>query len=217
MNFLDNGYVNVLYLTERSVINMPRTSEQYSQIRRERRVQIMNTALELFAKEGFGHVSIAMLAGKAGISKGLMYNYFSSKEELLKAIVKEGITEIRKSFDPNKDGRLTRDEFILFIRKTFKLMRDDREFWTTFFGLMMQPNVKVILKESAFVPFLNNYLDLFEAYFREQGFKDPMLEVFNLSVSIEGFGILMMYYDDLTDIPQDLYYKFEERIINTYT
>jgi len=196
---------------------MPRTKEQYKEIRSERKSLIMRTALELFAREGYGHVSISMLSKKAGISKGLMYNYFPGKEALLKEILKEGVAEVKKSLDPDHDGVLTTSEFELFIRRTFQLMRDNREFYTTFFGLVVQPNVKALLKESAFVSFMDSYFGLFEAYFSEMGFEDPLLEVFQLSVSLEGFGIMMMYYDDLTDIPEELFRKYEERIIATYT
>ena len=58
---------------------------------------------------------------------------------------------------------------------------------------------------------------MLSGYFATQGYDDPLLEVFELSVMIEGFGIMMMYYDDLTDIPPELYKKYEERIIQKYT
>lgn len=195
---------------------MPRTREQYEQIRKERRGQIMTTALEMFASEGYGHVSISALAQRAGISKGLMYNYFSSKEELLKEILNEGIEQIMTSLDPNRDGNLTTEEFELFIRKTFQLMHDKRAFFTKFFSMIIQPNVKVFLKESSLVQFMDAYFSMFIRYFAEQGHEDPLLEMFELSVILEGFGIMMIYYDDLADLPPELYKKYENRIIQKY-
>lgn len=195
---------------------MPRTREQYEQIRRDRRDQIMSTALEMFASEGYGHVSIAALAQRAGISKGLMYNYFSSKEELLKEILNEGIEQIMTSLNPNHDGTLTTEEFELFIRKTFQLMHDKRAFFTKFFSMIIQPNVKVLLKESSLVQFMDAYFGMFITYFTEQGHEDPLLEMFELSVILEGFGIMMIYYDDLADLPPELYKKYENRIIQKY-
>lgn len=196
---------------------MPRTKKQYEQIRKDRRSQIMSTALEMFAREGYGHVSIAALSQGAGISKGLMYNYFSGKEELLKEILNEGIEQIMTSLDPNRDGILTTNEFELFIRKTFLLMHEKRAFFTKFFSIIIQPNVKAFLKESSLVQFMEQYFDMFNRYFFEQGYEDPMLEIFELSVILEGFGLMMIYYDDLADLPPELYQKYEERIINKYT
>jgi AcrR family transcriptional regulator len=208
----------ILTLIEHSVIyKMPRTREQFNEIREARKRLIMRTALDLFAKEGYGHVSIASLARQAGMSKGLMYNYFESKEQLLKAILDGGINEIVHYFDPDHDGVLTENEFILFIRKTFHLLKTDKDFWLKFLRLIIQPNVTPLLQHSSIVPFINTYLGMFEAYFKKQGFEDPMLEVLNLSVLLEGFGMIMVFYEGITGIPEDLFEKFEKRIIDNYT
>lgn len=196
---------------------MPRTPAQIEEIRKKRKTHIMDVALDLFASEGYGHVSIAMLAKKAGISKGLMYNYFESKEALLKALINTGLEEIMAFFDPNHDGVLTKDEFKLFVQKTFQMMHEKRDYFMKFFGLMIQPNVKNFIRESAMVQFVVEYLGFFEDYFREQGFEDPAMEVFQFSVMIEGFGIMMLYYDDLAEFPRELFDKFENRIIELYT
>ena len=48
--------------------------------------QILHAALEVFAKQGLQKGKIADIAEKAGIGKGTVYEYFSSKEEIFKAI-----------------------------------------------------------------------------------------------------------------------------------
>jgi AcrR family transcriptional regulator len=53
----------------------------------ERRLQIMKTALTVFASNGFKGTSIKNIAEAAGISQGLMYHYFPSKEDLLESTV----------------------------------------------------------------------------------------------------------------------------------
>ena len=47
------------------------------------RQKIINAALFLFAKYGYEKTTIRMIAQKAGVSLGLMYNYFDGKDELL--------------------------------------------------------------------------------------------------------------------------------------
>jgi len=42
----------------------------------------MNTALQLFENNGYESTSISKIALTAGVSKGLMYNYFPSKVAL---------------------------------------------------------------------------------------------------------------------------------------
>ena len=77
---------HVIYLTNRSVNNKimsPRTEKQFEEIRVSKKALIQETALELFATKGYHSTSISMIARTAGISKGLLYNYYESKEDLL--------------------------------------------------------------------------------------------------------------------------------------
>jgi AcrR family transcriptional regulator len=53
----------------------------------ERRQQLIDTALEVFARKGFDKTSVRELAAAAGVAQGLMYHYFKSKDKLLEAVV----------------------------------------------------------------------------------------------------------------------------------
>ena len=56
--------------------------------RKEARPQeLLAAALELFVEKGFAATRIEEVAVRAGVSKGTLYLYFSSKEELLKAVI----------------------------------------------------------------------------------------------------------------------------------
>jgi AcrR family transcriptional regulator len=61
----------------------PLNEEQLEQIRNDRKHQIMTAALKVFAENGIKLTKISMIAAEAGISHGLLYHYFSSKEEVL--------------------------------------------------------------------------------------------------------------------------------------
>ncbi|PVV82861.1 TetR/AcrR family transcriptional regulator [Dehalogenimonas alkenigignens] len=60
----------------------------------ERRQQLIDTALQVFARKGFDKTSVRELAAAAGVAQGLMYHYFKSKDKLLEAVVE------RHSFMP---------------------------------------------------------------------------------------------------------------------
>lgn len=196
---------------------MPRTEEQYREIRENREKTIMDTALTLFAKEGFGHVSIASLASHAGMSKGLMYNYFKSKDALLEAILNDGIEKIARQFDTNKDGVLTRKEFAHFIRQTLRVMDAEKSYWTHFFRLMIQPNVKEYLAQTSISEYIGKYFSMMVDYFRRIGFSEPELEALHLTATIEGYMLFKLFYNDLADIPDTLLNQIEEKIIHQYT
>ena len=49
--------------------------------------ELLDAALELFVEKGFAATRIEEVALRAGVSKGTLYLYYSSKEELLKAVI----------------------------------------------------------------------------------------------------------------------------------
>jgi AcrR family transcriptional regulator len=193
----------------------PRTPEQFEEIRDSRRLQIMEAALKLFATEGYGHSSISMLAKQAGISKGLMYNYFESKAALLEAIIEHGMAEYVDLFDPNHNGILESEELVDFVRKVFETMRTHQEFWIYFVNVIMQPKVKH-LKNQPIIGYIEQFMSMLLVYFEKKGFEDPYLEVVTFSALIEGFGVLMIYADPAVTFPEELINKFEKRIIEMY-
>lgn len=73
---------------------MPRTPEANDRIRRATTEHLLNTALSLFCEKGYYSTSIEDIAKQAGISKGLLYHYFSSKAEVLNALVDIRINDV---------------------------------------------------------------------------------------------------------------------------
>jgi AcrR family transcriptional regulator len=60
-----------------------------SQPRRDRREDILNASLNLFADKGFHGTSMRDIARAADITEGLIYHYFASKRDLFRAIIEE--------------------------------------------------------------------------------------------------------------------------------
>ena len=73
---------------------MPRTSEENDRIRHSSKEKIRAAAMELFIKQGYYATSISDIAKQAVISKGLLYNYYKGKEELLSEMVEARIKEV---------------------------------------------------------------------------------------------------------------------------
>lgn len=62
--------------------------------REERRTEIVQTAERLFRDIGYAKCSVDMIIKEIGVAKGTFYYYFKSKEEILKAIVDQTLTQI---------------------------------------------------------------------------------------------------------------------------
>lgn len=177
----------------------------------------MDAALELFASEGYGHCSISQLAASVGISKGLMYNYFESKEALLIAIIEEGMQDIMAMIDPNMDGILEPEEVEGFIRETFNGIRENLSFWTLYINVVLQPTVKECLEGKPFNSVMERFGPKLLDYFNRMGYEDPMLEMLTFSAMIEGYGVLLMYLSPGDEFPQETVRKFEDRMIEMFT
>ena len=62
------------------------------QRRKEARPQeLLNAALDLFVEKGFAATRSEEVAARAGVAKGTLYLYYPSKEDLLKAVVRENL------------------------------------------------------------------------------------------------------------------------------
>jgi AcrR family transcriptional regulator len=210
----------------------PKTSKQFKSIREEKMTLIMDVALQHFANEGYFKTTITHIARHAGISKGLMYNYFESKEELLIAIINRSMGEISQYLDPDKDGSLSEEEFELFIRKLFSSLQENISFWRLFFQLMIQKDVREQFLKSKpssvssvqimYVNRNNTFLILVskmvEEYFIRKKEKksadyDPILDMNMFLYTIEGFAQVTIYQDEV-----DEYYfsKAIDKIIDLY-
>ena len=190
----------------------PRTPEQFEEIRKTRKMLILDTALELFANEGFYKTSISDIAEKAGISKGLIYNYFESKEALIQTIASDGIDNLLENFDPNSDNILTKEELQYFIEQNFVILQKNVHFWKLYFGIIVQPQVLKLVEKELMRLFIPLY-KMLENYFKSHGEKNPAAEARFFGAMIE--GVYMNYvmdpkYFPIEDIKQkiiDLYIK----------
>jgi AcrR family transcriptional regulator len=100
----------------------------------ERRNQLIDTALSLFAEKGFENTTIKDLSEAAGVAQGLIYHYYDSKEELLFAAVdKHGfLPEMRRILSASY-GRPA-DEVLLEIANGFyALLEENRNLVRVFF------------------------------------------------------------------------------------
>jgi AcrR family transcriptional regulator len=61
---------------------------RYQRRKEDRPHEITQAALEAFTEKGYAATRVEEVAKRAGVSKGLMYLYFKTKEELFKAVVK---------------------------------------------------------------------------------------------------------------------------------
>ena len=79
-----------------------------------KREEILTTALDVIARNGYGRTSVRELADAVGLSQAGLLHYFSSKEELFQEVLRkrdevdsQGLTDLT---------RISIDEYVRFIR-----------------------------------------------------------------------------------------------------
>ena len=70
----------------------------------ERRRQLLDAGAALFAEQAYEEISMRDIARAAGVSKPLLYHYFSSKIDLFKAAVAEKAAELQAAIEPNREA-----------------------------------------------------------------------------------------------------------------
>jgi len=207
----------------------PRSSAQFEEMREEKKTLIMDAALEHFSDYGFHATTISHIARHAGISKGLMYNYFKSKEELLAAIINRSLDEIYRSFDPDHDSNLTPEEFENFIRKVFALFREKRQFWKLIYRVMLQRGVYEHLIDDPDSTFTVGGTPLMEYsaymtkmmtdYFTRKKETsgpeyDPVTEMLMFSTTVKGFALTYIFAPE--PYPDAYFEKMIDTLIRKY-
>jgi AcrR family transcriptional regulator len=93
-------------LTDRSIA--PRDRQAGAE---EKRRQILDAAVRVFARRGFHTSRVGDIAEEAGVAHGLIYHYFSSKEEVLDTIFRETWSELLDAIrDVEESGAPAREQ-----------------------------------------------------------------------------------------------------------
>jgi len=126
----------------------------------ERKSQILNAAEDVFTQKGFDEARMDDIADETGLSKGTLYNYFKSKDDLIIAIL----------------DRIFQREFKVFESLDFASMSATDAIWT--FAETTSKDVKMMMRllpityefmglafrnkfvQKAFKAYFNHYMDI---------------------------------------------------------
>ena len=104
----------------------------------EKQEKILNSAIQLFAKEGYNAVSTRSIAHKAGVSEGLIFRHFKSEKGLLESLLKIGEERLEKTILSIEE--LTHPKVILkhVISLPFNMDGNQKDFWKLYYSLGWQ-------------------------------------------------------------------------------
>ena len=92
-----------------------------------RRAQIMAAAIDTIAEAGFAGASFARIAGKLGISRGLISYHFAGKDNLVKEVIHQAAEQAKAFIRPRILAEPTGPGMLrAYIESNLAFMRDHR-------------------------------------------------------------------------------------------
>lgn len=152
------------------------------------REKLLDAALKLFAEKGFHATTTEAIAKSAGLSKGLLYNYFDSKEALLEGVVMRAMDEGHEILAELDTIEGTRDKFRFFVNYTFDFYRDRLEYFKLLMALSLQidqfPEIKTRLMTGK-----QRGAEVYMEILQELGYAHVQEEMIALASLIRGIGM----------------------------
>jgi AcrR family transcriptional regulator len=107
--------------------------------------KLFTAAINLFESQGYFATSIEQITVEAGVSKGLVYHYFKSKEELLEALITETTGTMKSVATTLNSDTSIEKSLSEFIDTFFGYLEGEKRFLKLQLTLMLMPELKEIL------------------------------------------------------------------------
>lgn len=133
--------------------------------------------MNLFAEKGYDATPTSLIAKEAGVSEGLIFKHYISKDNLLEAVVKAGY---RRITDKSK-GLVEENDPLRLISNVLdmplKLVEDERNFWRMQFRLVDEE-----IAQRHHLRYSHSVMQKLVEAFRKLGYQEPELETDRKSV-----------------------------------
>jgi AcrR family transcriptional regulator len=166
----------------------------------ETRGQILTAALDLFASKGYRATTMRDIAQAAGVSLGLAYRYFSSKEDLLIAFYERCAVDLRSEIDelPRSSSA---QRYTSVLRKVMLRLTPYRESFAEMGGVYLNPRDDVGVLSDKLAPIRAEGCGLFKQVLAGASDAAPARTLDDLAtLAYAGYFMLLLFWvNDTTD------------------
>lgn len=175
---------------------MPRTPQENERIRQLAKEGILKAAMELFVTQGYHATSISSIAKHAGISKGLLYNYFKGKEELLARMVDIRVAEMVEVMNQAQTRQTPSKQIKYIIEGAIDNVYQKPEVFRFYLHLQTQPEAdEELIKYSRFLIEENARQFEFQCeIFKKLGVKEARKRSLYFSSTLQGIMLMISTY-----------------------
>ena len=156
-------------------------TSDYSLLMTDKKGNILNSALELFANEGVNATSTNKIAKQAGVSEGLIFRHFINKKGLLEEIIENAEEKAWLLFETiliQKDAKAVIKKA---IELPFSIDESEYNYWKLQFKLKWEAAYNNPKK-------MKPLIEKLTWAFTELAYENPVLEAQHLSQIIEGIS-----------------------------
>lgn len=174
---------------------MPKITEAQKELRKQK---ILSAATEVFGEKGYSETTIDDIGNRCGISKGGIYTYFASKEDIFLEIAEQRFT-VRSNMIHGIDPTLAVSEQVVqYMRWLLDSLNDETvisrsrfsyEFWTT----ISRQSEKTHLAKERYAKFAADLKALIAIGVANGEFRENLdidSAVYNLLSSMDGMGYM---------------------------
>jgi AcrR family transcriptional regulator len=170
----------------------------------EKQEGILKAALKLFAESGYNAVSTSKVARMAGVSEGLVFRHFKSKEGLLHAVMEMGKKRIIALFTKIADNNEPKAVLRGIIEIPFNIGQEEYSFWRLLYMVKWQTNDYI---DSLFEPIH----EMLVKAFKELDYSDPQSEAEAIKMLIDGIAtnLLLRKQENPQGLLKSIFEKYD--------
>ena len=181
----------------------------------DKKQQIIQTAIELFATQGYEKTSIAAICEHATVSKGGIFHHFKNKDELLReAFIRMAriINEVGDSVGFINEGLTAKERFVNLLEHIFLSMTcaEQRLYYQFDYQVRCQPSLRTMLDDLIEERY-QLMMASFETILCDIPSADSVVDSHVLIAEIDGIALNYLFAKD--DYPLD---DIKERLIKKY-
>lgn len=180
--------------------------------------KIMDVSIDLFSKYGYDGVSVRQIAREVGIRESSIYNHYSSKQDILKAILNYYVDEMVSDDIPLEQAAMNLDRGFDYFYKAgcdafLSKLKEDRMMKITrlfFIESYHNDDVKNFLKGAIINAPVKGWIDLFNLM-KAKNIIRKDCDVEQLSESFFYYGMFLLYEHFILNYPED-----DEEFLNEF-
>jgi AcrR family transcriptional regulator len=114
----------------------------------DNREKLLAAGVELLSEKTFSEISMDQVADRSGVSKPMIYYYFSNKEGYYRALAEFLLKMARSMMEELYDPELSmRENLIKYVRYRIRLVEENPGVTNAFLSIITDPNIGLLISE----------------------------------------------------------------------